>query len=795
MRFPRPLRAAAAVAFAASLAGYAAIATYYAGSVLQPVVELGFDDRYLPAEREDLVRTVYKNSPAERAGMQPGDRIVAIDGEPLRDQNSQSRAWMRHRPGDQVRLTVRRPGAGDPVLLTGTFRRRTGDSVNGGFFRLLQTWFPWPFALVGLAVLFLRLDDLNAWLLALLFGGVVISRGIPSPPVQPAWWPVAMAYQSLMTGIVGPLFCWFQARFPARPFDRRWPWLKWALLAVGLVGAVGSIRTGGIRFPIPPNPWVDGSSAGVLFIAVCLAIGLSFAVASFRTRDAEARRKTRILFWGTVISLGPNIVRLLIESSSSAQLPAWLDNSLPALLLLLPMSFAYAVVVHRVLEIPVLLKRSARYLLVQRGFTFLLALASIGLVLTFALSFPRLRLGLERNQPAGIALGAVFGTTLLWSGTEVHKRVSGRIDRLFFRSAYDARRVLEDLAEKTGTATTRPDLIRLLEFHLAAALQPRFLSVQLHPGKPEIEWEPECAVPIPGRDGAESLGALVLGPRLSEEPYSGEDRRLLASVARQAATALENIRLAEDIATRLESERRAAREMEIARDVQARLLPQAAPALNTLECSARCIQARAVGGDYYDFLDLGPDRAGLVLADVSGKGVHAALLVAHLQACLRTEAAMMPWEPLAMLRQVNQMLYRSTAPQHFATLFFGLYDDSARELLYVNCGHNPPLWLHASRGVERLEATATVVGAFECWNGSAGCVRLEPGDLLAIFSDGITEAPCGEEDFGERRLIEELEARRNTSVGSITAAVLRRVQDFSGGLQADDLTLMLARAR
>ena len=156
---------------------------------------------------------------------------------------------------------------------------------------------------------------------------------------------------------------------------------------------------------------------------------------------------------------------------------------------------------------------------------------------------------------------------------------------------------------------------------------------------------------------------------------------------------------------------------------------------------------------------------------------------------------MMPWEPLAMLRQVNQMLYRSTAPQHFATLFFGLYDDSARELLYVNCGHNPPLWLHASRGVERLEATATVVGAFECWNGSAGCVRLEPGDLLAIFSDGITEAPCGEEDFGERRLIEELEARRNTSVGSITAAVLRRVQDFSGGLQADDLTLMLARAR
>ena len=794
MRFLRPLRAAVAVAYAASLTGYAVLFTYYAGFTVQAGVELGFDDVYLPAEHADFIRAVYRGSPAERAGMRLGDRIVAIDGEPLQDQNSQRRAWMRHRPGDQVRLTVRRAGAGDPVLLTGTFRRRTGDSGDSVIFRRLNAWFPWPFTVVGLGVLFLRLDDLNVWLLALLFGGVVISRGIPGPPDQPAGWSAVLAYQSLMTGMVGPVFCWFQARFPAPTFDRRWPWLKWVLLGIGLAGAAGSISTGGIRLPIPLNPWLDGSSAGELFIAVCLGIGLAFAIAGFRTRDVEARRKTSILFWGTAISLGPNILRLVIESSSSVRFPEWLDNSLPALLLLIPVSFAYAVVVHRVLEIPVLLRRSARYVLVQRGFTFLLALTSIGLVLTFSLSFPRLRSGLQRNQPAGIALGAVFGTALLWSGSEVHKRVSGRIDRIFFRSAYDARRILEDLAEKTRTATTRPDVARLLEFHLAAALQPRLLSVQLHPGKPETGWEPECVVPIRGRDGA-PLGALVLGPRLSEEPYSGEDRRLLASVAGQAATALENIRLAEDIAERIESERRTLCEMEIAREVQARLLPQAAPSLKTLECWAQCIQARAVGGDYYDFLDLGADRAGLVLADVSGKGVHAALLVAHLQACLRTEVAMMPRDPLAMLRQVNQMLYRSTAPQHFATLFFGIYNDSARELLYVNCGHNPPLWLHAAGGVERLEATATVVGAFERWDGSAGCARLAPGDLLAIYSDGITEAPRGEEEFGERRLIEELDARRNASVGQAIAAVLRRVQDFSGGMQADDLTLMLARAR
>ena len=112
--------------------------------------------------------------------------------------------------------------------------------------------------------------------------------------------------------------------------------------------------------------------------------------------------------------------------------------------------------------------------------------------------------------------------------------------------------------------------------------------------------------------------------------------RLLASVASQAGVALENFRLAEDIAEKLEAERRTAREMEIAKDVQTRLLPQSAPDLKTLECAGRCLQARRVGGDYYDFLELGRNHVGLVLADVSGKGVHAALLVANLQAHLRS---------------------------------------------------------------------------------------------------------------------------------------------------------------
>jgi serine phosphatase RsbU (regulator of sigma subunit) len=267
--------------------------------------------------------------------------------------------------------------------------------------------------------------------------------------------------------------------------------------------------------------------------------------------------------------------------------------------------------------------------------------------------------------------------------------------------------------------------------------------------------------------------------------------------------ALENFRLAENIAEKLEAERRAAREMEIAKEVQTRLLPQTAPELNTLNCAGQCIQARRVGGDYYDFLEVGRDQVGLVLADVSGKGVHAALLMANLQAHLRilsglTRGAtdrMSSLNLVTTLQQVNRIMWKSTAAQHYATLFFGLYDDATRRLTYVNCGHNPPMVLRADGTLDRLKSTATVIGLFEKWECAARDIQLDPGDLIAIFSDGVTEAMLGEQEFGEPRLIDELRRTRALPVEQIVTTVFNAVQQFSAGNQSDDLTLVIARAR
>jgi len=265
-------------------------------------------------------------------------------------------------------------------------------------------------------------------------------------------------------------------------------------------------------------------------------------------------------------------------------------------------------------------------------------------------------------------------------------------------------------------------------------------------------------------------------------------------VADQAGLAIDSIRLAEAMAERLEKERRSAQELETARLVQNRLLSQQRPLIKTVEYAGRCVQARAVGGDYYDFLDLGKGCMAIALADVSGKGVPAALLMASVQATLRTHCAAGSWDLAAVTAQMNRLLYESTAPEHFVTMFLGDYDDTTRTLRYVNCGHNPPVLLANDGAFRRLEATARVLGAFLKWDCAVETATLAPGDLVALFTDGITEATNPQdEDFGEERLIDALRIHRERPVGDVLNSVIGAVLDFGGVQQADDLTLILLR--
>src|SRR6266404_1975087 len=191
---------------------------------------------------------------------------------------------------------------------------------------------------------------------------------------------------------------------------------------------------------------------------------------------------------------------------------------------------------------------------------------------------------------------------------------------------------------------------------------------------------------------------------------------------------------------RLEAERRAAQEMTIAREVQSRLFPQRLPPLDELAYAGVCLPAREVGGDYYDFLDFGPGRLGLVVGDVAGKGIAVALLMANLQANLRSQYAVALHNLESLLTSVNKLFYENTPEASYTTLFFADYQERNGRIRYANCGHLPPLLLHRDNSIERLMATSTVLGIFGDWKFAVADVQLAPGDTMVLYTDGVTEA-------------------------------------------------------
>jgi serine phosphatase RsbU (regulator of sigma subunit)/catechol 2,3-dioxygenase-like lactoylglutathione lyase family enzyme len=250
------------------------------------------------------------------------------------------------------------------------------------------------------------------------------------------------------------------------------------------------------------------------------------------------------------------------------------------------------------------------------------------------------------------------------------------------------------------------------------------------------------------------------------------------------------------IAQKQESERRATQEIEIAKQVQARLFPQTLPPLKTLEYDGLCIQARKVGGDYYDFLNLGRQRLGFVIGDISGKGIAAALLMANLQANLRSQCTIALDQLQHLMCSVNQLFCDNTPDGAFATLFFAEYDDNLSYLRYANCGHLPALLLRSDDTVERLDATATVLGIFKDWDCEIGECQVRPGDTLAFYTDGITESyNSDDEQFGEHRLLEALRRHRGSSSEAALALIVDEVQRFSPHEQHDDITLIIAKHR
>src|SRR5262245_22686274 len=307
-----------------------------------------------------------------------------------------------------------------------------------------------------------------------------------------------------------------------------------------------------------------------------------------------------------------------------------------------------------------------------------------------------------------------------------------------------------------------------------------------------VAYEPAGSSSTEGRSTADDHATAWGGAFARFEDIDGNSFALVSFD--EVSRAVEAQRQA--AAERREAERRAAHELEIARQVQARLFPQRLPELASLEYAGACVQTHQVGGDYYDFLDLGQARVCLVLGDIAGKGMAAALLMANLQANLRSQCAIAVEQPEQLLRSVNRLFYDNTTDNAYATLFYSEFDDRTCRLRYANCGHLPGLVIQNEGTVKRLSSTATVLGLFPEWSCRTAELELCPGDLFAIYTDGIIEALSPrDEEFGEERLLDVVTRARDLSPSHIVREVFEEVRQFSGDKQYDDVTLIVARCR
>ena len=313
---------------------------------------------------------------------------------------------------------------------------------------------------------------------------------------------------------------------------------------------------------------------------------------------------------------------------------------------------------------------------------------------------------------------------------------------------------------------------------------------------PELETLKQIGVElaVSAANKSEAVGVLLLGPPVNRPPYTSLERRILRSAGAQFALLVENGRLTD----RIVEQEKLRRELMVASEVQKRLFPEKSPETAAVHCAGLCIPARGVGGDYYDFLDLGNDQIGIALADVAGKGIAAALVMSVVQASLRSLAETGAPSLADLASRMNRLLHRSTGTNSYATFFYSRFDPARGELRYVNAGHNPPFLLRAATGeIEELSTGGTIIGMFPVARYEEATVELHPGDVLLAFTDGVSEAHApDEEEFGEDRLKEVLRSVSHLPIPEMSARILDQLKLWmKDAVQFDDLTFIVMKVR
>lgn len=350
------------------------------------------------------------------------------------------------------------------------------------------------------------------------------------------------------------------------------------------------------------------------------------------------------------------------------------------------------------------------------------------------------------------------------------------------------RRESGDIVQARGISAVEPHKWQDPAFWEVLASLDGPLRVDAEAHGPLAEYGLLAVVPIRKEDVTH--GFVGLGARPSGQVFSDDELAFAGALANQAIVALENAWLIEETIEK----RRLEEELAIASNIQSRLFPKQLPDVAGYQLAARSTPTRHVGGDYYDAIELGDGRYLIAIADVSGKGVPAALLMSNVQASLRALCG--PEMDLAAnASRISEIIYANTDFNKYATFFYGILDPSSHLFPYTNAGHNPPMLLRATGDLEGLEAGGLPVGLMPGSTYESAIARIDAGDVLALYTDGVTEAvnTAGDE-FGEDRLERLVRELAHLDAATLLDRIYEDVFTFSAGMpQADDITMVVIK--
>ena len=803
---------------------------------------------------------IYVKPALKEQGLHIGDKILSVNGEAFPGPAAAAE-FKKARTGVPLGLHVLRPekeGISSQEFDITVQPEKVVHDLNFQLRYVVGFLFTYVMPifciLLGFWVLFLRIDDPLAWILLFLLLGLA-SLGLEGYSKG----NVVFSFRQIFNSGWSLSMLLFGIYFPVRfDLDKRYPWLKLILVIplayqviVSVLEAIASLGGPDLTGPFRVT---DPAYSAIAMPINIISTTLFFVLLGWKSGTLEspdARRRLRVMLVGTTVAMAPAFSIILISVISGVRgsffdtAPWWLALTALLLILLFPLTMAYVIVVHRAMDVSVVIRQGVQYALARNGVKVLQAIMLVLLILGVV--------WIARNFQGEIASQIGFvaaGVALIPLIDILAKRLSVWIDRRFFREAYDSEQILLELSENVRSMVETAPLLETVSSKISESLHvpqvalllrhgsefiPAFAlgydgvpQVRLNDGDTSVEklkgkeplviyqddtdsWVNEDAkgkekdqlrelhtrVLLPLGSKNVLAGMISLGSKRSDEPFSPNDLRMLRSVADQTGLALENTRLTEAVAAEAAQKERLNTEIEIAREVQERLFPQELPVIDGLDYYGGCRPALGVGGDYYDFIELENGKFGIAIGDVSGKGIGASLMMASLQASLRGQALHYGDNVAGLMEQVNKLVYGTSTTNRYATFFYAQYDHTTKKLAYVNAGHNPPFLIRASGDVELLEEGGAVVGMLPPMlvSYTQGEITLAQGDILVGFTDGISEAMNpAEEEWGEDALLDRLKALTDRTARDILDVVVASADEFaSGAKQHDDMTMIVVK--